>query len=155
MLHNDLFDPYDRLVRIEVLGRTVEVPEHNRLLRCFQFLSLESISMGDFCWNGDCTNCQVWYRDPNDTGGPERTALACRFDVREGITITRLSPHVHILGVTDCGGRSEETAAGAAGEDAGSESAATGPANEDVATGPAAEGVATVKATEGAAGRGA
>jgi hypothetical protein len=98
---SDLFDPYERLVRIEVLGHEVEVPEHNRLLRCFQFLSLDSISMGDFCWNGDCTNCQVWYRDAGEEGRPERTALACRFNVREGMEITRLSPHVRIEGVTD------------------------------------------------------
>ena len=64
MSESDLFDPYDRLVTIEVLGRRVEVPEKNRLLRCFQFLSLESISYGDFCWNGDCTNCQIRLRDP-------------------------------------------------------------------------------------------
>jgi hypothetical protein len=98
---SDLFDPYERLVRIEVLDREVEVPERNRLLRCFQFLSLESISMGDFCWNGDCTNCQFWYRDAGEGAGDERPALACRFDVREGMVITRLSPHVRIVGVTD------------------------------------------------------
>jgi hypothetical protein len=40
--HNDLLDPYERLVRIEVLGKSVAVPEKNRLLRCFQFLSLRT-----------------------------------------------------------------------------------------------------------------
>jgi predicted molibdopterin-dependent oxidoreductase YjgC len=98
---SELFDPYERLVRIEVLGREVEVPERNRLLRCFQFLSLHSISMGDFCWNGDCANCQIWYVDAGEGAGAERTALACRTDVREGMSITRLDPHVHIEGVTD------------------------------------------------------
>jgi len=55
---DDLLDPYERLVRVEILGKPVEVPEKNRLLRCFQYLSLNTISYGDFCWNGDCTNCQ-------------------------------------------------------------------------------------------------
>ena len=99
MSDSDLFDPYERLVTIEVLGRPVEVPEKNRLLRCFQFLSLETISYGDFCWNGDCTNCQFWYHEAGQTGAQDRTALSCRFDVREGMVITRLDPHVQIKGI--------------------------------------------------------
>jgi hypothetical protein len=109
LFESDLFDPYERFVRIVLLGREVEVPERNRLLRCFQFLSLESISMGDFCWNGDCSNCQFWYRDAGEREGHERTALACRFDVREGMIITRLSPYVRIDGITDRAAASEAT----------------------------------------------
>jgi hypothetical protein len=97
----DLFAPYERLVEIEVLGRRVRVPERNTLLRCFQFLSLQTISYGDFCWNGDCANCQFWYREPGDADDQERTALACRFDVRERLVVTRLSPHVRVKGVTE------------------------------------------------------
>lgn len=93
----DLFAPFERLVEIEVLGRRLLVPERNRLLRCFQYLSLKSISYGDFCWNGDCTNCQFWYREEGQA--EEKTALACRFDVREGLVITRLDPHVVIKDV--------------------------------------------------------
>ncbi len=33
------FRPYEHLVKIKVLGKTVEVPERNSVLRCFQFLS--------------------------------------------------------------------------------------------------------------------
>ena len=33
------FRPYERLVRITILGRTFDVPEKNMLLRCFQYLS--------------------------------------------------------------------------------------------------------------------
>jgi hypothetical protein len=97
----DLFDPYERLVEIEVLGRRVGVPERNRLLRCFQYLSIETISYGDFCWNGDCTNCQFWYHEAGQTEALDKTALACRFDVRDGLVVTRLSPHVRIRGVTE------------------------------------------------------
>jgi hypothetical protein len=96
---SDLLDPYEKLIRVELLGHAVEVPEKNRLLRCFQFLSLETISYGDFCWNGDCTNCQFWYHDAGQTEAQDRTALACRFDVREGIVVTRLSPHIIIEGI--------------------------------------------------------
>jgi hypothetical protein len=78
LIDSDLFEPYERLVAIEILGRRVEVPENNRLLRCFQFLSMRSISYGDFCWNGDCTNCQFWYTRSGNR--PRRQdALSCRF----------------------------------------------------------------------------
>lgn len=97
----DLFAPYERLVEIEVLGRRVRVPERNRLLRCFQYLSIETISYGDFCWNGDCTNCQFWYHEEGQTEAQDKTALACRFDVREGLVVTRLSPHMVIKGVNE------------------------------------------------------
>lgn len=96
---SDLLDPYEKFVAIEIVGHAVEVPENNRLLRCFQFLSLETISYGDFCWNGDCTNCQFWYHEAGQTEAHDRTALACRFDVREGIVVTRLSPHLIIEGI--------------------------------------------------------
>ena len=106
MMHEDLFEPYDRLIQIEVLGCHVEVPENNRLLRCFQFLSLRTISYGDFCWNGDCTNCQFWYREPDEATAPDvtaaacdKTALACRFRVRQGLVVTRLNACVKLEGI--------------------------------------------------------
>ena len=95
----DLFAPYERLVELEVLGHPVRVPERNTLLRCFQYLSIRTISYGDFCWNGDCTNCQFWYHEAGQSEAQDKTALACRFDVREGLVVTRLSPHVRISGV--------------------------------------------------------
>lgn len=99
MNESDLFDPFEKLITIEVLGRRVEVPEKNYLLRCFQYLSLETISSGDFCWNGDCTNCQVWHRDAGRPEAAPTPALACRLDAREGMVVTRLSPHIRIEGV--------------------------------------------------------
>jgi len=99
--NDDLFEPYDKLIQIEVLGRPVEVPENNRLLRCFQFLSMRSISYGDFCWNGDCTNCQFWYREADEPGAADRTALACRFRVRQGLVVTRLNSCVRLEGIAD------------------------------------------------------
>jgi len=97
---DELLDPYERLVSIEVLGKRVEVPEKNRLLRCFQFLSLNSISYGDFCWNGDCTNCQVWYHTEGETSASDRTGLACRMEVIEGMVITSMSPCIKLHGIT-------------------------------------------------------
>ncbi len=95
----DLFAPFERLVEIELLGRRARVPERNTLLRGFQYLSLRTISYGDFCWNGDCANCRFWYREEGEA--QEKTALACRFTARDGLTVTRLSPHIRIKGVTE------------------------------------------------------
>ena len=94
MIDNDLFEPYEKLVEIELCGRTVSVPENNMLLRCFQYLSLDTVSMGDFCWNGDCANCQVWL----DVKGKEKPALSCRTKVTEGMKIVRMAEEIILNG---------------------------------------------------------
>jgi hypothetical protein len=99
-IESDLLDPYERLVTIEVLGKQVQVPEKNRLLRCFQYLSLHTISYGDFCWNGDCTNCQVWYHTSGQAQENDRPALACRMEVIEGMVVTNLSRFIELEGIT-------------------------------------------------------
>jgi hypothetical protein len=99
-VESDLLDPYERLVTIEVLGQRVQVPEKNRLLRCFQYLSLETISYGDFCWNGDCTNCQVWYHTKESANKEGKPALSCRIDVIEEMVITAMCPYIKLRGIT-------------------------------------------------------
>jgi hypothetical protein len=99
-LDNDLLDPYERLVDIEVLCKQVQFQEKNRLLRCFQFLSLNTISYGDFCWNGECTNCQVWYHTDGQSTDNDKPALACRLEVIEGMTITSMSQFIKLDRIT-------------------------------------------------------
>ncbi len=96
---DDLFEPYERLIPIEILGRRVEVPENNHLLRCFQFLSMRTISYGDFCWNGDCARCEFKYHEAGQTRANDRTALACRFRAREGLVITSLNRFIELEGI--------------------------------------------------------
>jgi succinate dehydrogenase/fumarate reductase-like Fe-S protein len=55
----DLFEPFDTLIRIEFLGRAIEVPDNNCLLRALQYVAGESIAYGRFCWNDECGNCQA------------------------------------------------------------------------------------------------
>lgn len=86
----DIFEPYEKLIEIEICGEKREVPENNTLLRCFQFLSMESISMGDFCWNGTCTNCQIWL----DAANARKPVLACRTEVRENMRILQVAEEV-------------------------------------------------------------
>lgn len=88
----DVFAPYDRLVEIEVCGEKREVPENNSLLRCFQYLAVESISYGDFCWNGECLNCQVWLQN----GDKEKAVMACRTTVQENMQIVRIADGIDL-----------------------------------------------------------
>ena len=99
-LDAELLDPYEKLVTIEILGKKVEVPENNRLLRCFQYLSINSISYGDFCWNGECTNCQIWYHDVGETNASDKPILSCRSEVIEGMVITKLSQFIKLDGIS-------------------------------------------------------
>jgi NADH dehydrogenase/NADH:ubiquinone oxidoreductase subunit G len=90
--YKDIFEPFEKLVEIEIGGEKRRVPENNSLLRCFQFLSLETISFGDFCWNGDCLNCQVWIKN----GDKEKAVISCRTKVQEGMEIVRLSNEIKL-----------------------------------------------------------
>lgn len=88
----DIFEPFEKLVKITIEGKTFEVPENNTLLRGFQYLSIETVSYGDFCWNGECLNCQVWLRN----GDKEKAVLACRTNVAEGMEIIRMSSEIDL-----------------------------------------------------------
>ena len=90
----DIFEPYEDLVDIEILGKRYSVPENNTLLRCFQFISMESISYGDFCWNGECLNCQVWLKN----GDKEKAVMSCRTNIVTGMEIIRLSDEIDLEG---------------------------------------------------------
>lgn len=90
-IREGLFERFEELIQIEVCRNRTLVPENNKLLRCFQYIQMAAVSLGDYCWNGDCTNCQVWYR--NDVG-ETKSALACRLYAWPGMVITGLSPNL-------------------------------------------------------------
>ncbi len=92
MKDGDIFEPFDKLIEIEICGEVKKVPENNNLLRCFQYLSLETISYGDFCWNGECANCQVWLEGA-EQGKP---VLACRTTAKEGMKIVKISDEIEL-----------------------------------------------------------
>jgi TonB family protein len=89
---SSLLRPFSKFVTIELLGREVDVPENNPLLRCMQYLAPEPISYGRFCWNEDCQYCRVTY----DMGGgtQERAALSCKLLVAEGMRIKEVSQEI-------------------------------------------------------------
>ncbi len=94
MDHPDIFVPYEKLIEIDILGEKRMVPENNSLLRCFQFLAMETISFGEFCWNGDCLNCQVWIKN----GDKEKALISCRTNVQEGMQIIRMVDEIDLSG---------------------------------------------------------
>jgi predicted molibdopterin-dependent oxidoreductase YjgC len=96
MADPDIFQPYEKLVKVNILGQARMVPENNSLLRCFQFLSMKSISYGNFCWNGDCVNCRVSIRDRDG----EKTVMACRTTVVEGMEIAALAEEIDLSTVS-------------------------------------------------------
>jgi len=88
--HPEIFTPYERLIEIEILGETYEVPENNSILRCFQYLDLETVSNADLCWNGECLLCQVSIQN----GDKEKSVIACRTNAAEGMKITQISKDI-------------------------------------------------------------
>ena len=88
----EFLEPFDRLVTINLCGTSLKVPENNTILRALQYLDMESISYGDFCWNGECLNCQVWIRN----GDKEIAVIACRTNVEDGMEIVRMSDGMEI-----------------------------------------------------------
>ena len=89
---NQVFRPYERLVLITVLGKTFEVPEKNTILRCFQYISPETIPYGRFCWNQDCQYCRVTGKLMDEDQPHE--LLSCKFLVSPGMEITEISPEL-------------------------------------------------------------
>lgn len=87
MTDNEIFEPYEKLLTITIEGSPAEVPENNSILRCLQYLDMEKISLAELCWNGECSDCQVWIKN----GDKEKAVMSCRTDVAEGMVITRIA----------------------------------------------------------------
>ncbi len=84
------FRPYEKLVEITVFGKKFQVPERNSLLRCFQFISPETIPYGRFCWNQDCQYCRVTCQLP-DEDEPHEMLSSSQWSVREEIITPRFA----------------------------------------------------------------
>ena len=86
-MYSELYGDFKQLLSLGVMGRQIEVPEKNSLLRGFQYASPETISYGRFCWNGTCNNCTVTIRK----GSEEARQQACQTDAHEGMQVVRIS----------------------------------------------------------------
>jgi len=83
----DLYEPYQKLIRLVILGRVFQVPENNLLLRQMQYVAPD-IGSGRYCWNGECRYCEVEYCRGS---APAQPALACRVKGLEGLRVTKLA----------------------------------------------------------------
>jgi predicted molibdopterin-dependent oxidoreductase YjgC len=90
----EIFEPYEKLIDINICGREAQVPENNSILRCLQFLDMESVSESELCWNGDCLECQVWIK----SGDKEKAVISCRTNAEPGMEITRISERINFDG---------------------------------------------------------
>ena len=77
-----------------MLGRPVDVPENNTLLRGFQFLCPDSVPSGRFCWNNECGHCELSFRLPDQT--EVQTVRGCQFRVREGMQVTAITVYLRL-----------------------------------------------------------
>ncbi len=87
----DIYEPWQKLVRLVVLGRVFHVPEKNTLLRQLQYVS-EEVGSGRYCWNAECRYCEVHYTLPGDPR--EHAGFACRVRGSDGMRLTRLAPEL-------------------------------------------------------------
>jgi predicted molibdopterin-dependent oxidoreductase YjgC len=88
------YEPFTQLIEIDFLGTPVKVPENNKVLRCFQFLSPYTISYGKFCWNDDCGNCECKVILPGET--EPVTKRMCQTTVQAGMRIVETSKWVRV-----------------------------------------------------------
>jgi hypothetical protein len=87
---DDLLEPYQKLIRLVILGRAFDVPENNVVLRQMQFVAPD-IGTGRYCWNAECRYCEIDYT--RGEGAPAQ-ALACRLKGVEGMRITRCAAEI-------------------------------------------------------------
>jgi len=87
----DLYDPFEKLIRVVILGRVFEVPENNVVLRQMQYVAPD-IGSGRYCWNAECRYCEIEYqRGPGETA---TAALACRIKGLEGMRVTKAATEI-------------------------------------------------------------
>lgn len=85
-----LFEPFERLLSVRIVGIPARIPERNSWLRGLQFLDREEVALGDFCWNGDCRHCESLLR----RGGEARWILCCQTEAEEGDELEEIPPEV-------------------------------------------------------------
>lgn len=85
-----LYEPFERLVDIEIEGKRFQVPENNLLLRCVQYLVESDVILGRFCWNDECGNCELNYRAPAQQASVR--ARGCQTVVEPGMSLSDLAP---------------------------------------------------------------
>ena len=87
----DLYEPFEKLIKMVILGRVFQVPENNVMLRQMQYVAPD-IGSGRYCWNAECRYCEIEYRRTKDAS--DLPALACRLKGLEGMVITKAAAEI-------------------------------------------------------------
>jgi hypothetical protein len=117
---SDFYEPWEKLIRLEILGKVFRVPENNTLLRQLQYVS-EDIGMGRYCWNGECRYCEIQFERPGDPA--DYAGLACRIRGFDGMRITKVAPEIRY-------NKSDALAAAPAADEEGEATSGAPPAAE-------------------------
>ena len=91
----EILDSEAEKLEISLLGRKVLIPAGDLLLRSFVFLYGNRISMGRFCWNNECGNCEVRCLLPGET--TEHTIRTCQYEARAGMKITSVPLEFRVI----------------------------------------------------------
>lgn len=91
----EVLDSETEKLEISLLGRKVLVPAGDLLLRSFVFLYGNRISMGRFCWNNECGNCEVRVLLAGETR--EHTIRTCQYEARPGMKITSVPLEFQVI----------------------------------------------------------
>jgi predicted molibdopterin-dependent oxidoreductase YjgC len=87
-----MFEPFTKLVRIQIEGKSFEVPENNILLRGVQYIVHDNVVPGKFCWNNECGNCESTVKTTADPEG--RRLRGCQTIAQEGMALNNLTPEL-------------------------------------------------------------
>ena len=99
-IENDLLDPYENLIGIEVLGKQVVVPEKNRLLRCFPVPITQYDFLRRFLLERRVYKLPGLVSHRRTIQSNDKPGLACRMEVIEGMKITSMSQFIKLDGIT-------------------------------------------------------
>jgi hypothetical protein len=82
-----------RLVRIQIEGKSFDVPAGEVLLACVQYIVRAEVPvLGRFCWSNECGNCEISVARA-DALLPTRER-GCQTVVEERMRLTDLSPEL-------------------------------------------------------------
>ncbi len=92
MADSDTFEFFEKLIEIEILCEKCKVPEDNTLLRCFQYLSVKTISYGDFAGTAIAPIAGFGWKTPSK----DKPVLSCRTKIQDKMKIVRMSREINL-----------------------------------------------------------
>lgn len=77
---------------VDVCGTAFVAIRGEPLLRGLERAIGRTIAEGNYCWTGECGHCEVVY----ESGGRERSSMACLLPASDGLRVTGLSPYLRV-----------------------------------------------------------